>query len=151
MFSGDRALDHRLLLGPAVKIEHGHEREIADDGMLVLQVVMQAEPHCGEVLADDRHPQVGTVAAAVLSRQGKAVMAGRIGEVFRALQQRLPFRARQAAAVEVGARPFAPMIEEADIVVGALDRADFCFDEGVELFEIAGQAARQIEVHVRVR
>ena len=151
MFSGDCALDHRLLLRPAVKIEHGHQREIADDGMLVLQVVMQAEPHCREVFADHRHPQVGTVAAAVLSRQGKAVVTGRIGQALRALQQRLPFRARQPAAVEVGARPLAPMIEEADVVVGALERADLCFDEGVELVEISGQAARQIEVHVRVR
>ena len=35
-------------------------------------------------------------------------------------EQRLPFLARQAAVVEVGARPFAAVVEEADVVVGAL-------------------------------
>ena len=49
---------------------------------------------------------------------GEAQMAGRCRRASCAsAQQRLPFVPRQAAIVEIGARPFAAMVEEADIVV----------------------------------
>ena len=47
-------------------------------------------------------------------------MPGGVGEVLDLAQQRLPFVPRQAAVVEIGARPFAAMVEEADVVVGLL-------------------------------
>jgi hypothetical protein len=78
-------------------------------------------------------------------------MAGLVGEVLGLAQQRFPFRARQPAVLEIGARPFAPMIEEADVVVGRFERADLRVDEGVQPAEVIGQPAREIEVHVRVR
>ena len=39
----DRAVDHRLLVVAAVAVEHGDDGQIADDRMLVLQIVVQAE------------------------------------------------------------------------------------------------------------
>ena len=91
--------------------------------MLVLQIVVQAEALGRKVLADHGHPEIGTVLAAVAFRDRKAQMAGGIGEVLRLAQQRFPFMPRQAAIVEIGARPFAAMIEEADVVVGLLPAA----------------------------
>ena len=53
---------------------------------------------------------------------------------------------RQAAIVEIGARPFAAMIEEADVVVGFLDRLDLARDELVEFVEIGDQVGRQCKI-----
>ncbi len=92
--------------------------KIADDRMLVLQIVVQAEALRGEMLADHGHPEIGAVLAAIALRDRKAQMAGLVGAVLRLAQQRFPFMPRQAAIVEIGARPFAAMIEEADVVVG---------------------------------
>ena len=73
-------------------------------------------------------------------------MAGAVGEIFHAPQQRFPFMPRQPAIVEIGARPFAAVIEEADVVVGLLDRLDLARDEAVEFVEIGDQIGRQIEI-----
>jgi hypothetical protein len=51
--------------------------------------------------------------------------------------------ARQAAVVEIGARPFAAVIEEADVVVALLERLDGLIDETIELRKIRGQIIRQ--------
>src|SRR5665647_3056924 len=53
---------------------------------------------------------------------------------------------RQSAIVEIGARPFAAVIEEADVVVGLLDRLDLARDEKVEFAKIGDQIGRQIEI-----
>jgi hypothetical protein len=50
---------------------------------------------------------------------------------------------RQAAILEIGARPFAAMIEEADVVVGLFERLDLAFDETIELSEIGDEIGRQ--------
>ena len=76
------------------------------------------------MLADHGHPEIGAVLAAIALRDRKAQMAGRIGAVLGLAQQRFPFMPRQAAIVEIGARPFAAMIEEADVVVGLFQRLD---------------------------
>src|SRR5215470_12921294 len=73
-------------------------------------------------------------------------MAGVVGAVLGLAQQRLPFRPRQAAIVEIGARPFAAMVEEADVVVGLLERLDLARDEAVELVEIGDQVGRKVEI-----
>ena len=111
--------------------------------MLVLQIVVQAEAFRGKMLANDRHPQIGAVLAAISLRDREAQMPGGIGEVLHPAQQRLPFMPRQPAIFEIGARPFAAMIEEADIVVGLLDRLDLSRDEMIELGEIGDQIGRQ--------
>ncbi|MGY2934422.1 hypothetical protein ACVWZ6_004024 [Bradyrhizobium sp. GM6.1] len=143
----DRAVDHRLLVVASVAIEHGGDGEVADDGMLVLEVVVQAEALGGKVLADDRHPEVGAILAAILLRHRKTQMAGGVCEILGLAQQRLPFVARQAAILEIGARPFAAVIEEADVIVGRLQRLDLLFDEKVELCEIGDEIGRQREIH----
>ena len=91
--------------------------------MLVLQVVVQAEALRGKVFADHGHPEVGTILATVPLRDREAQMAGGVRKVLGLAQQRFPFVPRQAAFVEIGARPFAAMIEEADIVILPLPAA----------------------------
>ena len=54
-----------LRLGAEVA-HHQHGREVADDGALVLQVVVEAEALGGEVLADDRHLEVAGAPSAEL-------------------------------------------------------------------------------------
>src|SRR6187200_1419444 len=98
------------------------------------------------MLADDGHPEIGTVLAAVTLRNGKAQMSGVVREVLRLAQQRFPFMPRQAAVLEIGSRPFAAMIEEADIVVGFFQRLDLARDEAVEFVEIGREVGRQVEI-----
>ena len=57
-----------------------------------------------------------------------------------------PAMPRQAAVLEIGSRPFAAMIEEADIVVGLFQRLDLARDETVEFVEIADEVGRQVEI-----
>ena len=51
--------------------------------------------------------------------------------------------ARQAAVVEIRARPFAPVIEEADVVVLLFKRLDRRGDEAVQLGEIRDKIGGQ--------
>ena len=146
IFSGDRALDHRLLVVAAIAVEHGHQRQVADDRMFVLQIVVQAEPLGGEMLADHRHPEIGAVLAAIAFRDREAEMPGAVGEIFHLAQQRFPFMPRQPAIVEIGARPFAAMIEKPDVVVRVFDRLDLARDELVEFGEIGDEVGRQCKI-----
>ncbi len=100
-----------------------------------------------QVLADDRHREVGAVLAAVFLGQRVAIMPGLVGAPAHLAQQRFPFVARQAVAFEVGARPFAAMVEKTDVVVLAFERLDFFFDERVQLGEIGGHIGRNIKIH----
>ncbi len=52
---------------------------VAHDGVLVLQVAVEAEALGRQVLADHGHAEVGAVAAAVLGRERVAVVAGGVG------------------------------------------------------------------------
>ncbi len=70
-------------------------------------------------------------------------MPGLVGEVLDPAQQRFPLVPRQAAILEIRSRPLASMIEEADIVVGFLDRLDLTGDELIKLGEISHQISRQ--------
>ena len=58
-------------------------------------------------------------------------MAGGIRKVLGLAQQRFPFMPRQAAVLEIGARPFAAVVEEADVVVGLFQRFDLARDESL--------------------
>ncbi len=68
-----------------------------------------------------------------------AQMAGSVGEILGLAQQRFPLMPRQAAIVEIGARPFAAVIEEADVVIGRFQRLDLAGDEAVEFVEIGDE------------
>ena len=69
-----------------------------------------------------------------------------VGEIFHPAQQRFPFVPRQAAIVEIGARPFAAMVEEADVVVGLFNRLDLARDELIEFAEIGDEVGRQCKI-----
>lgn len=66
-----------------------HEGIIDDDGMLVLQVIVQAQALGGEMFPDNGHPQIAAVLAAVFRRQCEAQMAGIVGAPAGFAQQRL--------------------------------------------------------------
>ena len=67
--------------------EHQRLYQIADDTILVLQVIVQAESFMRQMLPDPCHAQIGTVLAAKFLRQGIAIMAGRIGDLPHFYQQ----------------------------------------------------------------
>src|ERR1700683_3810428 len=108
---------------------------------------MQPQTLGRQVLADDRHRQVGAVLAAVFFRQRVAIVAGLVGAPAHLTQQRFPFVTRQTVAFEVGARPFAAVIEKTDVVVFAFERLDFFFDERVQLGQVGGHIGRNIKIH----
>ena len=144
----EHALNEFVALRGRAEVANGqHEGVVGDDRMLVLQVVVQPQPACREMLADNGHPEIAAVLAAELARQRKAQVPGLVSPSSRLAQQRFPFGARQAAVVEIGARPFAPVVEEALVVVLRLQRHDLAFDEGVELAEVSHQFGRKVEVH----
>src|SRR5690606_41319570 len=66
-----------LLLAGRELFEHRDEREVADNAMLVLQVIVQPKPLCREMFAYDRHPQVRSVLAAIFLGRGKIGRASR--------------------------------------------------------------------------
>ena len=137
-----------LLLGGAVQVHHQHRREVADHRALVLQVVVQPQSLGREVLADDRHPEVGPVAAAEFLRQVITQEAGCIGPPPHLPKQVLPLGVRPAVALEVGTGPLPTMVEEPDIVILALEGLDLVLDEGVELIEQGLDFLRYGKVHV---
>ncbi len=136
-----------LLLLRAEAVQQQGDREVADDRALVLQVVVQAEPLVREMLADQRHGEVGAVLAAQRLGQAEAQMAGLVGAPLHLGQQLLPFVARLAVIVPVGAGMLAAMVEEADIVVLALQRPDLALDERVELSDIGRDLRGNVEIH----
>jgi hypothetical protein len=48
--------------------------------------------------------------------------------------------------LEIGARPFAAMVEETDVVIGLFNRLDLARDELVELGEIGDQVGRHCKI-----
>ena len=65
--AGDQRLGPLLLLCVGAEpVHHDDLREVADDRGLVLQVVVQPEALVRQVFPDDRHVEVGAVAAAEL-------------------------------------------------------------------------------------
>ena len=143
-----RGIGEVLLVRTGKVPQHQDLREVADDGVFVLQIIVQAKALAGEMLADNGHAEIGAVLAAKFLGQRIAQMAGRIGAALGLPQQRLPFRTRQTAIFEIGPRPFAAVVEETDIVVLLFERLDFVFDELVEHHQIVGNFLRDIEVHV---
>src|SRR4030095_8632507 len=98
------------------------------------------------MLADNSHPEIGTVLTAVTLRNREPQMAGGISQILRLAQQRFPFMPRQAAILKIRARPFAAVIEETDVVVGVFQRLDLARDEAVELVKIGREVGRQVEI-----
>src|SRR5260370_34577518 len=74
-------------------------------------------------------------------------MARLVGTAAHLGQKRLPFVPRLAVIVPVGAGVLEAMVEEADIVVLALERPDLTLDEGVEFAEIRRDLRGNVEIH----
>src|SRR5258708_10510975 len=74
-------------------------------------------------------------------------MSGLIGAAPCLWHHRLPPGGRRPAVVEIGAGPFAAVVEEALVVVLRLKRLDLCLDEAIELGEITRQLRRDVEIH----
>ena len=72
-------------------------------------------------------------------------MPGLVGAALHLGDQRAPFRPRTAVVLPVGARIFAPVVEELHVL--AFERLDFGLDERVELRELVGDFPGQLEVH----
>ena len=124
-----------LLLFSAVQDHQQEAHVVADDGVLGLQIVVQAQALDGQMLADDGHAQVGAFAATVFLGRGVAVVARRVGAPAGFHHERLPFLVGQPAPLPVGAGILAAVVEEADVVVALLQRLDLPLDEVVEFLQ----------------
>jgi hypothetical protein len=145
--SRENAFDVALLIFGAVVGERRNDREIANDGGFVLQVVVQAEPFGGEMFADGGNREIGGARAAAGFRQSVAQMAGLVGSALHFRNQRAPFRARTPVVIPVRPSMLAPVVEELHIF--ALERLDFGLDERVKLRKFVGDLLGQVEVHAR--
>ena len=135
-----------LFLRPEM-LEHGDKREIADDAVFVLQIIVQPQPARGEPVADHRHPQVRAVLAAILLRRGKPPVARLVGGLARIAEQVLPFVIGQPLAFPIGPRVLAAVVEEADVVILSHQRFDLRIDEFLQLCVIVFQFLRDGEIH----
>ena len=130
---GREIVDPLPFLLRAAVVQHQQQPDVvAHDRVLVLQVAVQAEALAGQVLADDRHAQVGAVPAAVLPRERVPVVPGCVGPAPGLGEQRLPLAAGQPAAIPVGPGVLPAVVEEPDVVVLLLERPDLGLDELVE-------------------
>ena len=102
------------------------------------------------MLADDRHGQIANILAAEFLRQCQPQESRLIGAAAHLAQQRFPILARQAAMLEIGARPLTAVIEEPVVIVLMLQRHDLAIDELVDLAEKLGDVLGNGEVHRRV-
>ena len=142
--------DHRLeiaalLLLVPESVHHVDQRKVPHDRRFVLQVVVEAQTLVGEMLADDRHGQVGPVLATELLGKRVAQVAGRVGSAAHLGQQRLPLLSRSAPPVPVRAGVFAAVVEE--LRMFALERLDLRLDERIELAEFLAYVVRNRKVH----
>ena len=108
---------------------------------------MQPQPLVREMLADQRHGEVGAILAAQRLGQAEAQVAGLVGAALHLGQKLFPFVAGLAVVVPVGPGMLAAVVEEADVVVLPLQRPDLALDEGVELDDIGRDVGGNGEIH----
>ena len=135
-----------LLIGPVFSHEL-QAQAVADDGVLGLQVAVQAQPLRGQVLADDGHAQIAALLAAVLLRPRVPVEAGGVGPAPGFGHQQLPLVVGKPAAIPVGPGVFPAVVQEANVVVFLLEWFDLRLDEGVDLLEEFPDVLGDFEVH----
>ena len=141
-------IDPLVLLPRTPVVQHQEQADVvADDGVLVLQIAVQAEALAGQVLADHRHAQVGAVPAAVPGGR-VPVVAGRVGPTPGPRPAAPPTRGWAARRDPVGPGVLPAVIEEPDVVVLLLERPDLAVDELVEFGQVVPQVLGQGEVHV---
>ena len=140
------ASDHaaRLRVG-AEPVHHDDLREVADDRRLVLQVVVQAETLVRQMFPDDRHVEVGAVAATERRRQAVAQPARLVGAPAHLGEQILPLPRRDAVVVPVGAGVLPTLVEVLHVL--GFQRLDLALDERVHLGEQPRKVFGQREIH----
>lgn len=115
--------------------------------MLVLQVVEQAQPFGGQVFADDRHPEVAAVLAAVSFGQREAPEAGGVGATYAFGEEGFPVWVRKATVGPVGTGVFAPVVEEAVVVVRVLEGGYGGVGKGVKRVKVLDEVRGKVEIH----
>ena len=117
-----------FLLFGAVVMEHYHNWIVADDGVLVLQVVGETDAAAvdrmrGQMVADSAHVDVGLFVflSTKLLGVGEAVEASFVRELFGLHEDILPVVGREATFCPVRSRSFSPMIKEAVVVIFMLE------------------------------
>src|SRR5215218_184430 len=140
--AGDRTVEEALLLLLGAElVEDQWEHEVADDGRLGLEVVVQAEALGGEVIANHGHAEVGPVESAHLPRQRVAEDAGRVSAAPHLVQKLDPLAPVDAVVLEVRPGPLPPVVEELPVL--RLERLDLPLDEVVEPLDEFGQFLRK--------
>jgi hypothetical protein len=131
-----------LLLLVAEVLQHDHLWEVSNNAVLVLEVIEQSQSFARKMLSDDGHPQIAPPAigavhllAAILLWKVKAPKACLVGSSFALYQQFLPLFSGQASILEVCSRPFAPVVEEAIVVVLFLQWNYLLLNESIEIFK----------------
>jgi hypothetical protein len=145
--TGEHRLDPLglLRLGPE-PLHHDDLGEVPDDRRLVLQIVVQAETLVREVLPDDRHVEVGAVAAAEARGQSVAQPACGVGAAAHLVEQVLPGALRYATVLPIGAGVLAPVVEVLHVL--GFQGLDLGVDERVHLGQQSGKVFWQSEIHV---
>ena len=145
--AGEHLLAPLLLCGRARVADHEHAREVADDGRLVLQVVVKSQPSGGQPLPDDGHAQVAAIRAAEVGGQPPAEEPRTIRPAPHLTQQLVPLLPRDPSPLEVSAGPLTAVVEEADVVVLVFQRPDLGLDEVVQVLQQLLDVGRDLEVH----
>src|ERR1700736_4044068 len=102
------------------------------------------------MLPYDRHREIRTVLAAVFLGKREAIVPRPVGAPTHLGQQILPLMAGQPTSFEIGPRPFAPMVEKANIVVFPFERLDFALDEFVKFSKVRGNFGGDFEIQRRL-
>ena len=108
---------------------------------------MEPQALRSEMLANDGHAEVSAILTAKLLGQGITIMTRRVGAPAHLPKELLPLVPGQTAVLEIGPGPFAPMVEEALVVVLRLERLDFRLDEFIEGCQIGLKFCWNFEIH----
>ena len=145
--AGDQRLGPLLLLRVGAEpVHHDDLREVADDRRLVLQVVVQPEALVRQVFPDDRHVDVGAVAAAELRRQAVAQPARLVGALAHLAEQVLPLPRCGMPPLSQSVRAFSRRWSKYWMCL-AFQRFDLGLDERVHLGEHSRKMLGEGEIH----
>ena len=151
---GERDEMIALLLG-AVMVHHDHKRIVANDGVLILEIIGKRHATTvdwmrSKMVADGTHVDVGVgvFLAAILLGPSEAEEACFVRQVAGLLQKVFPFMRRKTLIVPLSTRGLPPMVEEAVVVIRVLERKDLFVDESINSLDIGLQVVREFKIHL---
>ena len=151
---GERDEMVALLLG-AVMVHHDDERIVANDGVLILEIVGKRHASTvdgmrSKVVANGTHVDVGVgvFLAAILLGPSEAEEACFVRQVAGLLQKVFPVMGRKTLIVPLSTGGLPPMVEEAVVVIRMLERKDLFVDESINSLDIGLQVVREFEIHL---